>query len=93
MLGNQRCSNWRGAKAAIALKQPLMKFVRAAKMTERWAMVPMGTLVWASLFLPEGIEMHGPQGELLRKVSNEINDWKWKYSQCQQLTECTLRGH
>ena len=31
-------------KAAIAKTQPLMKFVRATKMAERWAMVPMGTL-------------------------------------------------
>ena len=74
MLG-QRGSNGRRTKAATAVKQPVMKFMQATEMAERWAMVPMGILILVCLYLPdvERVEMQDPYVELLREVNKEIN--------------------
>ena len=62
MLRIQRGSNGRG-EAALAAEQPLVKFVRATKIAERSTVVPVGTLILLSLYLPDtwkGREMQRP---------------------------------
>ena len=62
MLRSQRGSNGRGPKAATAVKQPRMKFVRAT--------------VRVGFYRPDTwkrADMQGPYGELRREVNKEIN--------------------
>ena len=77
MLREQRVSNGSGPNTATAVKQQLMKFVRATKMAERCTLVLFqGTLILVRLHPTkhtERVEMQGQQFELLSEANKGVN--------------------
>ena len=87
-------SNGRRPAAALAVKQPLIKFVRANQMAERGKSAHGYTHTGGGgplLFLRDtwkGVEMQRPYGELLREVNKEINYWKTQKGTKSVMLEC-----